>query len=182
MEKMKIRSSVVFLLVVLPVCGQGLAQDKPHIGHEQLQFSVEDEGVKKPVDIPDDVLAILIKDELVHNVLQYTELPVGKIPQDWFSAAAIHLSTPDKADLLVVGEGPLRGANVTTFWLFNTTPNGHELVLRAIAHELNVKKTVWKEYREIELLNAAAYQASSVLLRWDGKQYAAYLEKIEPTW
>lgn len=179
---MKIRSSVIFLLVVLPVCGQGLAQDNPQVRHEQLQFSAEDERVKKPVDIPEDVLAILSKDELVSRVLGYAKLPASKLPQDWFSASAIHLSSQDKVDLVVVAEGPLRGANVTTFWLFSATPRGYEQVLRAVARNLNVKKTVWKEYREIELLNAAAFQASKVLLRWDGKQYAAYEEKIEPIW
>ena len=177
---MKIRSLAIVLLIVLSVCGQGSAQDKQPVRSEQRHFSAEDPGVKKPVAIPDDVLAILSKDEFIRDVLEDEKTLAGKLPQTWFSASAIHLGGPDKIDLVVVGVGPLMGANVTTFWVFRATPSGHELALTAAAHDLNVMKTSWKGYREIELVSATAEQVSSVMLRWDGKQYSAYQETLEP--
>jgi hypothetical protein len=168
------------LLVVLSVCGPGSAQGKQPIRSEQRHFSLEDSKVKRPVAIPVDVLAILSKDELVRDVLENDNLPADKLPQSWFLASAIHLGDTDEIDLVVVGEGPLIGANVTTFWVFRATPNGHELALTAVAHDLTVKKTSWKGYREIELLSTTAMQQSSVMLRWDGKQYSAYQETLEP--
>jgi hypothetical protein len=45
-----------------------------------MQFSAEDSGVKRPITIPDDVLAILRQDKLVRNVLENEETPVAKLP------------------------------------------------------------------------------------------------------
>jgi hypothetical protein len=171
---------VIVLLIYLSVCSQGSAQGKHPSPPEQRQFSAEDEGVKRPVAIPDDVLTILSKDEFIRDVLEDEKPPAGKLPQAWFSASAIHLGGPDEIDLVVLGEGRLRGANVITFWVFRPTPHGHELVLTAPAHDLIVKNTRWKGYREIELLCATAVQLSSVLFRWDGRKYIVFQKKSEP--
>jgi hypothetical protein len=166
--------------MVLSVCGRGPAQAKRPIDPEQRQFSAEDEGVKKPVAIPDDVLAILGKDEFVRDALEDEMPPTGKPPRSWFSASAVHLSSPDKIDFVVVGEGKLLGANVTTFWIFRATPHGHELVLTAPAHDLIVMNTRWRGYREIEMSAETAVKFSSVLFRWNGRKYVAFREKSEP--
>lgn len=176
----RIRSSAVALLIYLSVCGQGSTQIKQPLPSEQMQFSAEDEGVKRPVAIPDDVLAILSKDEFIRDVLEDEKPAVGKLPQAWFSASAIHLGGPNETDLVVLGEGPLRGANVITFWVFRPTPHGHELVLTAPAHDLIVKNKRWKGYQEIELASATAVQLTSVLFRWNGRKYAEFSEKSEP--
>ena len=177
---MKIRLSAIFLLIAFSVCGPGSAQVKQPIRSEQRHFSAEDTGVKKPVVIPDDVLAILAKDERVRLTVEYEKPLDGKLPASWFSASAIHLSSPDKTDLVVVGVGPLLGANVTTFWIFSATPNGHELAMTAAAHDLIVKKTLWKGYREIEMSGETAVEITRVQYRWEGKQYVAYEETLEP--
>ena len=91
----------------VPAMGQKVPQPS-----EQLQFSAEDEGVKRPVKIPEEVLAILRKDKLVHNVLEDQELTAEKLPSAWFSAAECRLGSSRQKDLIVTAVGPLVGANI----------------------------------------------------------------------
>jgi len=91
---------------------------------EQSDFSAEDAAVRKPVAIPQRVLTNLEKDETVQNVLRDQNIQPGDLPASWFSASAIHLSGSKATDLIVVGEPPLVGGNVTLFWVFRATPRG----------------------------------------------------------
>jgi hypothetical protein len=75
-----------------------------------MQFIAEDEVVKRPVLISDDVLAILAKDELVQNELDDQKVSVGNLPSSWFSTSAIPMAGPDEIDLVVLGEGQLSSA------------------------------------------------------------------------
>jgi hypothetical protein len=168
---------LALLLVALAALVPVVAQTNHSRSSEQSHFSAEDEGVEKPVEIPDDVLTILRQDRLVRNVLRSQETPTERPPQSWFSASTIHLSNSGGSDLIVVAEGPLAGANVDAFWVFRDTANGHELVLMAPAHDLVIRKTTWMGYREIELMSATAVQWSDVLLRWNGEKYVSFREE-----
>jgi hypothetical protein len=173
----RIRLAAIALLIYLTVYGQGSTQSKLPVPSEQQQFSAEDKGVQRPVSIPDDVLAILAKDKFVQRTVEYERPIDGKLPASWFSASAIHLGGPDEIDLVILGEGPLGGANVITFWVFCATPHGYELVLTAPAHDLIVKNTRWKGYRQIEMSAETAVVFTSVLFRWDGRKYIEFREK-----
>jgi hypothetical protein len=173
---MNMKWSVV--LFILLACG-ATAQSKHSHVPEQLAFTAEDDAVKKPAAIPQDVVAILVKDEMVSRELENENLPAEKIPLSWFSASAIHLSNSRKTDFVVMARGPLAGGNVVVFWVFRGNPHGHELVLTAPMHDLIVKNTRWNGYRDIELLSATAVTVSTVLCRFDGKQYKEYKSKLE---
>ena len=176
---MNSRRIVAALLTVLITCNAGTASGKAAQASEQRHFSAEEDGVKKPVPIPKAVLATLKRDEHICNVLEYENISAEKIPASWFSASAIHLNRPDQLDLVVMGVGPLRGANVITFWVFAATASGYELVLMAPAHDLTVKNTRWKGYREIELVSMTAVEMSTVLVRFDGERYKEYKARSE---
>lgn len=161
------------------MCGALTAQNTRFHSLEQSVFSAEDDAVKKPVAIPDDVLAILVKDEMVSRALEDENLAAEKIPLSWFSASTIHLSKSRETDFVVMARGPLAGGNVVTFWVFRGTPHGHELVLAAPMHDLIVKNTRWNGYRDVELASMSAVKISTVLCRFDGKRYVKYKSKTE---
>ena len=94
----------------VPVAGQTTRPNQ-----EQTEFSAEDEGVKHPVPLPGEVLAILQRDDLVKNELKYDEKAPGKLPATWFSASEITLGSSGENDLIIAAEGPLVGANVDNF-------------------------------------------------------------------
>ena len=171
---MRIEFSLLTFLAFAAVWGVShAAGTEPH-PVEQSEFSAEDAAVKKPVSIPEDVLAMLRKDKTVQSALLDQNIGPENLPASWFSASAIHLSGAKATDLVVVGEPPLVGGNVTLFWVFCATADGHELVLTAPAHNLMVKNKQWKGHREIELASMTAVQISTVLCRFDGKRYTEY--------
>ena len=169
----------VLILIVLVISGRACAQKPPRQEPEQTHFSAEDESVKNPIAIPDDVLALLRQDKMVRSSLEYEGIPPEKLPLSWFSASAIHLSGPGEPDLIVAAEGPLMGANVENFWVFRHTDHGYDLVLNAPAHDLIVVRTVWNKLREIEVLGATAASVHTVRLRFDGRRYVLYRDKWE---
>lgn len=140
----------------------------------QTHFTAEDSSVKQPVPVPDSVLNILREDNGVRLALATDGISGVNIPLSWFSASAIHLSNSKDSDLVVMGEESLRGANVTTFWVFSAMPGGYKLVLTAPAHDLIVRNTRWKSHRDIDLVSMTAVEISTVSCRFDGIRYIKY--------
>lgn len=163
--------------LMLSISFNAVPQSTQTLGLEQTEFSAEDEAVKKPAEIPIDVLALLRQDERVKNELEDGKIPPGEMPTSWFSASAIHLSGPGEPDFIVAAEGPLRGANLEDFWVFCHTEHGYRLALNAPAHDLVVLETYWNGYRKIVLSSQTANVLTSVFFRWDGKRYVEFQEK-----
>jgi hypothetical protein len=157
----------------------GSANAKHPVRPEQLHFSAEDEGVRHPVAIPTEVLAILGKDEMVKDILEDQNVSADTMPPSWFSASVVHLSANDEADLIVEGEPPVVGANITPFWVFCATDHGYELVLTARAHDLEVKKRRWKGHHVIVMSGETAVVFTGVEFRWNGNRYTEFREKSE---
>ena len=171
---------VLIVAFVVGCCCLALGQHSHR--SEQSHFSAEDEAVNKPAPIPADVMAILRNDKTVRGALEDQKIEPEKIPPSWFSASQIHLSATSRTDLIVVGQPPVTGGNVTIFLVFRATLHGHELIMDAApAHDLEVKNERWNGLRNIELASTSAVQYSSVLCRFDGKKYAVYRRKSAPT-
>jgi len=177
---MTIRYSPIIFLMLAAVSGIPTAAGTDAHKVEQSEFSAEDAAVRKPVTIPEDVLAILRKDKTVLSILESQNLQPTNLPASWFSASAIHLSTSIRTDLVVVGEPPVSGGNSAIFWVFRATADGHELVLTAPAHDLIARNRRWRGCRDIELVSMTAVQISTVLWRFDGMRYTEYRSKLEP--
>ena len=137
-----------------------------------LHFSAEDEGVKNAVPIPEDVWSLLKQDGDVLEVLKHQSPTATTPPRTWFSAAFVHLHGAIGNDLVVQGEGPMMGANVTEFWVFAETSRGPKLVLRIPAHDLLIRETESGGYRIIEAsaITAAAH-VSTLTYKFDGNHY-----------
>jgi hypothetical protein len=138
MGTMRITRAAVALLIVLAAF-QGLLAAEVANHREQVHFSAEDPDVETPIKVPEDVMAILRKDEFVRNVLQSENIAGERLPASWFSASAVHLNNAAERDVIVVGRPPLAGANVVTFWIFRAVSEGYHLVPTAPAHDLFVR-------------------------------------------
>jgi hypothetical protein len=173
------RASLATLAIALGVSGfRSLCQGVPAL-REQRHFSAEDEGVKNPSTIPDEVMAILRNDRLVQNVAKDQEIPLDKVPATWFSASRIKLGGAGPTDLIVAAEGPLAGGNVDVFWVFIQQNGSFKQALMLPAHDLIVKNTVSHGYRDIEALAATAVTVSTGRFRFNGKVYKRYTSKTD---
>jgi len=146
---------------------------------EQTHFSAEDEAVKHPVTVPDEVLGILRRDRLVQNVLKGESIAPEKLLTTWFSASEITLGGPGEKDLIVEAEELLRGANIDTFWVFIDTDHGYELALTIPVHDLIVKSARTNGYRDLEALAATAVTVTTASFRFDGHEYKLFSSKTE---
>ncbi len=165
-----------FLFIVMMIWPAFIAASQGSHPLEQVEFSAEDSGVKRPVPIPMDVLAALRNDVIVQSVLEDQKIPAEKTPPSWFSASAIRLSGPDQVDLVVMGVG-MRGYHMIEFWVFRATAHGHELVLNAPARDLRVENTRWHGYRDITFTSAMGEQ---IWCRFDGERYTKYKPTLKP--
>lgn len=164
---MNLRSAVLLLPFVFGAATIAEAQNhRP----EQRQFSAEDESVRNPMPIPESVRRILAADEMVRDAASFNHIAPEDFPEAWFSASAVHLGSANEQDLILVGRGPMLGADITQFWVFRATTREYRLVLQAGAHDLIVLNKVRNEFREIELLSATASAARTVPLRFDGER------------
>ncbi len=170
-------------LFAIALLSAGAVVDLPQVAQplpgEQTQFSAEDEAVKRPVAIPDDVMGLLAQDPYVHRRMLHEDSPLKQPPASWYSASVTHLAGPDEKDLVVEAEGELAGANVTNFWIFRQLPGGAQLVLNGPAHDLTIMRSRWNGLREIELESATATKFHRVVLRFDGARYTAFSDKWE---
>lgn len=145
----------------------------------QENFSAEDEGVKRPVVLPSEVLELLSADDSVREQMKEGEPKLTELPQTWFSASEIQLGTTKTNDLIVQATGPLVGANVVEFWVFIPTRAGWKLALMVPVHDLRVMRTRYRGYRKIEVSGATCCTIATARYRFDGSRYQQYFSKTE---
>ena len=170
------------LLLVAVVAAAGSLQSivAPGPG-EQYLFSAEDTSVRRPVAVPEHALQLLAKEPGVLATLKAERIPEARPPQAWFLASEVHLGGPREPDLVVIGVGPLRGANVGEFWVFERTEAGYRIVLSTSAMQLEIlgsKSNGYRNIRGTRLIGAT--KISSVVFRFRGGKYQADKPKIEP--
>ena len=172
------RLSARLLMATILATGAAAQTAKKDSVHEQSSFNAEDETVERPAALPEGVLIILRNDPGILNTLKVDKLLPGQLPLAWFLASEIHLGGHDQTDLIVMGVGPLRGANVNTFWIFRKAPQGYELILNEVAHDLRVLRTRGKGYRDIRLAAVVSQAAVTLLYRFNGHKYQLYKRKV----
>lgn len=160
----------------------GIALQLP-VTAEQLRFSAMDERLEHEVAMPPPLAELLARDPYVKGLLEYEGRPTDKVPGEWFKVSEVHLHTDREKDIIVMGTGPVLGANVTTFWIFRPKNGKFESLLNpaAAALDLEVKKTRSKGYRDIELFSATAITVSTVLCRFDGSTYKPANCSLQPS-
>jgi len=174
-------NAAIPLLVIASIVSaiSATGQSHRHL-HEQLEFSAEDESVKRPIPVPADVLALLEQDDRVKHLLDDESLSLDKAPTSWFSTSVVHLGGPEEIDYIIMGEDHLRGANVVPFWVFMRRRDGLQIVLFTGAHDLSILRRRFKGYKTIEALSVGIQRVDTRRFRFDGEQYKLYRESDEP--
>ena len=184
---LKRQLAVLFASGVLALACQ--AQQSVRTGEpEQGDFSMETEivPIKKPVDLPRSALKALAHDSIVSSCLASQNLPSDQLPAFWFVASEIHLNGPEEADLIVLPSDlkapePMHpapnacfvGPYTVNFWVLRMTQGGCEVALSVHTHDLGVRKTRSKGYRDIETSISNLNGSTTTLFRFDGKHYKA---------
>lgn len=83
----------------------------------------------------------------------------------------VQLNGQQERELIVIGRGPLRGSNVTTFWVSQFQNGRFKVLLNAVGHTLIVSCEQTKRHRDIEVLAATAVSSSRVVFKFNGTYY-----------
>jgi hypothetical protein len=153
--------------------GETNAQRNKHFEREQLQFGAE-VAVKRPVEVPQDVLSILREDKRNQTCLKEGESPAS-IPSSWFVGSRVHLKGDGDPDLVVSARNScLFGANLVPFWIFRNTPHGYDLILSISALGLDILETRTRGYRDIRASAATATTTQTIIFKFGGDEYRVH--------
>lgn len=137
--------------------------------HEQTLF-IAGIAIQRPVVPPDSVLQILRRNLQALTTSQAT--PIAEpFAADWFSASEIHLGSPDEADLIVIGTGPLLGPNGALFLVFRRTIAGYQLIFNERAQVFSVLDSTSNGSRDISVMPEVQGSTLSVVYRFNGQDY-----------
>jgi hypothetical protein len=167
-----LQTSIKYLIAfsVVSSCALSVGISTKPASEEESIFSAEDTAVK-PVSLPSEIVAILAQDARVQEELRIEGVSAEALPSRWFVLSEVHLKSPGEREFIVMGTGPLLGANVTTFWVFRPVSRNLVLILRATAHTLALNDTRSRGYRDIELISATAVQYTNVVYQFNGETY-----------
>lgn len=148
----------------------GLPQDDCS---SQSIFSVLPEAethIGCPVTLPLGARFALAHNPFIRGVMR--DEGARELPPSWFTAAYVRLGPPGEKDLLIIGNGPLLGANVDPIWVLRPTAAGWKIIVDG-APTLSVKVSQHRTngYHDLLISKATAVQAYTGVLRFDGQVY-----------
>ena len=146
----------------------------------QKNFSIEGK-VQKPIDLPSEVMQLLIADKDVREVLDGERTATNKVPSDWYSATEVQLAPNATPSIIVIGHSPIGGAHAAWFWIFQSTQNHWRVVLHAVGDELSVLNRSTAGAFDME---ASYFTASTIyewIYRYDGQRYRLSKTEKEQT-
>ncbi len=169
------RLATLILFSSVGLCfGQGPAQP--------LSFSSEDQRVADFVEIPPNVLKLLLSDREdfpvgppsnIHCVDH--EQPGGGVrPQ--ILCRSVPLSSQSGENYLVIGVGGLRGAHIVPFWLFHMDGHGVSLLFKTRSDEIEITPNLFNGYADVRstLIESAGATIVTDSFRFNDGKYVQY--------
>jgi hypothetical protein len=172
MRRTRFAIYVVMLILAAPAAqgGAGGTQRGRVRQEEETSFNIE-EPVRSPVPLPEAVLGILARDEMVRACYAHEDEGAFAI-KGWFAAARVNLGGAKGRDGYVVlpKEGCLLG-NVGLFWVFAPEGRGYRLVLKTRALSLSLGRARPRGLRAIEISAASGVYVFEAVYEYDGTRY-----------
>jgi len=174
--------SFVFTLLLVSLCSfPSLAQKTKKIeSSEQTAFSAEEEKFEHPVPLNKSAKKALASEQSIADVMKDEKLSVETMPEDWFTASEVHLSSPAEADLVVMGNLIARGPYTSAFWVLRKSPGGYRVVFHNDAHSLLVQRTKTNGLRNILTAVVTLRYNSTAKYGFDGKTYKITKRTLQP--
>jgi hypothetical protein len=147
---------------------------------QQTSFSSEEEEFEHSVPLDETAKKALAAEQSIADVLRDEKLSIETMPEDWFTAAEVYLSSPLEADLVVMGNRVARGPYTSAFWVLRKSPGGYHVVFRKDAHSLQLQKTKTNGLRNILTAVITLRYNSTAEYAFDGKTYKNTKRTLQP--
>jgi len=175
------KSFVLTLLLVSLCSSPSLPQKTKKIeSSEQTVFSAEQEKFEHAMPLNKAAKRALASEQSIADVMKDEKLSVEAMPEDWFTASEVHLSSPAEADLVVMGNHIARGAYTSAFWVLRKSLGGYRVVFRNDAHSLQLQKTKTNGLCNILTAVVTLRYNSTAEYEFDGKTYNIAKRTLQP--
>jgi hypothetical protein len=145
------RASCVFAGICV-VIAAAMAQTKRPV-HEPTVFSAEDEDTsafRNALPPSNAVLDALLKTTEAQQSADELQKMGREEQRELFHVVPMHLSRPDEVDWIVLGSGPMSGADNEWYWVVHQVGKREEVLLFANGLALNVLWSRTNGYKDIE--------------------------------
>lgn len=153
-----------------------------------LSFSSDTDNVPNFVQLPQDVLRLLLNDredfpsgqplvERCENREQAGSHPIR--PE--ILCTKVHISSQSGDNYLIIGVGGLRGAHIVPFWLFHHDAKGASLLLKTRSDQIDIIPTQFQGYAEIRSTWIMGAGATTVTdsFRFNGLKYVRFHRQMQ---
>jgi hypothetical protein len=173
---MRILRLIIALLVVIS-CRAISAQTNSLCPYEKDSFG--EECFNGTVPIRRDVVAAIFQTEEGKMGAAMLTEEQRQHPESLFKAQALHLVSGGEQDLIVMGSGPMSGADNAWFWIVRKTPSGPEAVLWIGALGVSILRRSTHGLRDIESGWCSAAFCETKRYRFNGKMYVQTWNKVK---
>lgn len=173
-------SAVLILLFSGVLC---FAQAPAH----PLSFSSEDGRVRDFIQLPQNVLAILLNDKddfpdgPPSNLHCEDHERAGDATGPEILCRTLPLSSRAGQNYLVIGAGDLRGAHIVPFWLFHRDDRGASLLFKTRSDQIEIIPRRFNGYAEIRATWIEGAGATMVTdsFRFNGRTYVRFRRQTQ---
>jgi hypothetical protein len=156
-------------LLVLTLAGMALVAYGQTSPPEQRVFSGS--PVQHPVNLSPEVLRVLLASHPAKETFEIMNDSEKHDPSKLFQAAEVHLNSSDEVDLVVIGLGPMRGAESLWFWVVRSARKSPEVILFSGGGSLEVTDKKTHGYKDIGVVWMSSSETETTVYQFDGMFY-----------
>jgi hypothetical protein len=136
---------------------------------EQKVFS---DSIQHPVSLSPEVLKVLLASHPAKETFEILNDSEKHDPSHLFQAAEVHLNSSNEVDLVVIGLGPMRGAETRWFWVVRSARKNPEVILFSGGDSLEVTDKKTHGYKDIGVVWMSSLETETAVYQFDGTSYA----------
>ena len=156
--------------LLLTLAGVALVAQGQAPPPEQKVFS---DSVQHPVSLGPDVLRALLASHPAKETFDILDDSEKRDPSQFFQAAEVHLNTAtaDEVDLIVMGQGRMKGAEGRWFWVVRSARKNPDVVLFSGGDSLEVTDGKTHGYKDIRVVWMSSLETETTIYQFDGNVY-----------
>jgi len=140
-------------------------------------FTAGDERFDRPVPISQDVVKLLLRTKEAKGAMELASNQELRELGHSFRAVEVHLSESNQAAMLVLGIGPMHGADNAWFWIVLSPAVKPAVALFATGESVELMHRRTRDYADVRTRWSSPRDTCTRIYRFDGNRYRLWKEK-----
>ena len=174
---MRLRECIALTLGLLWTGGLTAQAQMKTVDTGQQVFSAGDDRFDRSVPISQDVVKLLLRTEEAKVALRVATDQELREPGKSFRAVEIHLSESNEVALLVLGVGPMHGADNAWFWIVLSPGVRPRVALFATGESVELMDSRTRNHADIRSRWSSPRDTCTRIYHFNGQRYWLWKEK-----